>query len=168
TSGFAVGADWPWADRWLIGAGAGYTAGNLSLDGLSESSDYTAPRAFGYMGYLASRWTARLGASVAHNGYVTRRAFGFTAVLPEAFGGGPIFGGMNREATSRPTGLATDLWADWEAPIRLDAWEMRPSVSLRYARYVRSAWSESGAGSLSLSAREEMVPSAQAEAGLRV
>ena len=54
-SGFALGADWTRADRWLTGFGAGFTRGNLALEGLAESSDYTAPRAFGYVGRMCRR-----------------------------------------------------------------------------------------------------------------
>ena len=112
-------------------------------------------RAFGYAGYSAGRWSAHVGASAAHNSYLVRRAFGFAARLPEAFGGGSIFGGVNRDATSSPVGLATDVWGDWDIPIRFGNWVMRPSALLRHAHYARRAWSESRADSLSLSAPGE-------------
>jgi uncharacterized protein with beta-barrel porin domain len=167
-SGFALGAELTPADRWLLGIGGGYTNGRLTLDGLAESSDYTAPRAFGYVGYAPSRWVAHVGASLARSSYAVDRTFAFTARLPEVFGGAPIFSGVDREAISTPAGLATDVWGDWALPFRLRAWAVRPSAGLRYARYARRAWTESGADMLSLSAPAQAIASAQADVGVRV
>jgi outer membrane autotransporter protein len=108
-----------------------------------------------------------VGGSLAHNAYDVRRTFAFTALLPEAFGGGPLFGGVNREATSTPDGTATDLWGDWAFPVRLGAWSIRPSAGLRYARYATRAWTETGADALSLSAPDQAIHSAQGDLGLR-
>ena len=67
--GLAAGVDWSLGDRWLAGGGGGYATGSLTLDGLSASSDYAAPRGFGYVGYVRDRWAARGGVSVARAGY---------------------------------------------------------------------------------------------------
>jgi uncharacterized protein YhjY with autotransporter beta-barrel domain len=106
--------------------------------------------------------------SVAGTAYSTERAFQFVARLPDTFGGGPIFGGVSRNATSDSSGLATDLWADWEVPVRVSGWTLRPAASFRYARYSRDAWSESGADSLSLSAAAQANRSAQAGGGVQL
>ena len=167
-SGFALGTDWTLGDHWLVGIGGGYTRGDLAVDGLADSSDYTAPRAFGYLGYAARRWVAHVGTSLAHTGTTSGRTLLFTARLPDAFGGAPVFGGVDREATSTPSGVATDLWGDWALPVRLGAWMTHPSVGVRYARYANHAWTESGADALSLSAADRTIVSAQTDLGLHV
>jgi uncharacterized protein YhjY with autotransporter beta-barrel domain len=79
-----------------------------------------------------------------------------------------MFGGISRNATSEASGLATDLWGDWERPLRVSGWIVRPVASVRYARYSRGAWNESGADSLSLSAGAQTIRSTQAGGGVHV
>ena len=164
----AAGMDWSLGDRWLAGAGGGYATGSLTLDGLGDSSDYAAPRGFGYVGYVHDRWAARGGVSIAPAVYPRERAFHFVARLPGAFGGAPIFGGVNRRASSQATGLSSELWGDWDTPIQLNGWTLRPAASFRYARYSFQAWQESGADSLSLSAPDRAISSVQAGAGVHL
>jgi autotransporter-associated beta strand protein len=166
--GLAGGMDWSLGDRWVAGVGGGYAAGSLTLDGISESSDYAAPRGFGYVGYTRARWAASGGMSLARAAYSTERAFQFIARLPDTFGGGPIFGGVSRNATSEASGLATDLWGDWAVPVGVAGWMVRPVASFRFAHYSRHAWNETGADSLSLSAPAQAIQSVQAGVGLQV
>jgi autotransporter-associated beta strand protein len=168
TSGFVIGIDRHFADRWLAGLGGSYSWGTLGLEGLQESSDYTAPRVFGLVGYANDRWTWHTGASLARTAYDTRRAFHFTARLPEAYGSTAIFGGVDRVSTSTPTGIATDVWGDWAVPLQLGTWSVRPTAALRYARYARGGWTERGADALSLSAPDQFVASAQGDAGIHL
>ncbi len=167
-SQLALATEWSATSGWLAGVGGGYTTGSLSLENVTESSHYAAPRGFAYFGYAGPRSTAHVGASIARGAYQVRRRFHFTALLPEAFGGRPVFGGVNREATSTPTELATDVWGEWSLSNRLGAWSISPSVGARYARYSRQAWTESGAGSLSLSAPAFVGASLHADLGVRV
>jgi uncharacterized protein with beta-barrel porin domain len=60
------------------------------------------------------------------------------------------------------------VWGDWAFTGRLGAWQLRPGAGLRYARYARHAWAETGADALSLTAANQIVPSAQADLDLRV
>ena len=166
--GLAAGVDWPLGDRWLAGAGGGYATGSLTLDGLGDSSDYAAPRGFGYVGYRRDRWAARGGVSIARATYSRERAFYFIARLPDAFGGAPIFGGVDRRASSEATGLSSELWGDWDTPVQLHGWTVRPAASFRYARYSFQAWQERGADSLSLSAPDHAISSVQAGAGVHL
>ncbi|MBK5297394.1 MAG: autotransporter-associated beta strand repeat-containing protein, partial [Vicinamibacteria bacterium] len=166
--GLMFGGDWTRADGWLVGIGGGYSTGDLALSGLTESSSYRAPRAFWYGGYAGTRWSVQAGGSLAHTAYDVRRTIAFSARLPEAFGGVPLFGGVNRLATSAPAGVATDVWSSWAHRIRVREWAVRPSTGLRYARYARRAWTERDAGALSLSAPDQTVSSMQADLGVHL
>jgi hypothetical protein len=166
-SGLTVGEDWT-RTSWLVGIGGGYTKGRLALNGLAESSDYSATRGFGYVGYSAHRWTAHVGASIAPSRDEIRRTFAFTARLPETLGGAPLFGGVEHDAKSTSAGLATDVWGDWALPLRAGAWTIRPAGGVRYARYGRRGWQESGAATLSLSATDQTLRSAQGDLSLHV
>jgi uncharacterized protein YhjY with autotransporter beta-barrel domain len=166
--GLMSGVDWSLGARWLAGLGGGYASGNLTLDGSAGASDYSTPRGFGYVGYTRARWAARGGMSVARSAYSTQRTFQFVARLPETFGGGPIFGGVSRSAVSEASGFTTDMWGDWEVPVRVARWMVRPVATFRSARYSRAAWSETGADSLSLSSTAQALWSAQVGGGLQV
>ena len=95
--------------HWLVGVGGTYADGRLTLDGMDESGDLSVPRAVGYAGYGGKRWALSGGVSVARTLYETRRRFHFTAIAPT---GQPLFGGIDREAVSKPSGLATDFWSE--------------------------------------------------------
>ena len=79
-----------------------------------------------------------------------------------------MFGGVSRNATNEVAGLTTEIWGDWEAPVLLAEWTVRPAASFRYAHYSLPAWRESGADSLSLSAPAQAIGSVQAGAGVHV
>jgi hypothetical protein len=163
----AVGVDYGRARGWLFGGGGAYANASLTLDGVDESSHYTSWRGFGHVGYRATRSIANVGLSVARSEYDIRRRFEFTATAPDAFGGQPLFGGIRREAQSRPTEVASDVWGEWSVRAQVGEWSLNPVMGARYGRYSRAAWSESGAGSLSLSAGDDAFDSLQWDAGLR-
>jgi fibronectin-binding autotransporter adhesin len=160
-SGFVAGADRMLSHDWFIGGGAGYSSGDLTLDSLGDSTTYSTPRGFGYVGYSGSHWLVHGGASIARNAYDVRRTLTFAATLPVSLGGGPIFGGVDRRAATRLTGLATELWGDWVFVGRIGQWDIRPGAGLRYARYGRNAATESGADSLSLKSPDQTTSSRQ-------
>jgi autotransporter-associated beta strand protein len=165
--GFAVGFDQTIGDAWIVGGGGSYERGTLDLSGDAASSRFSAPRAFAYAGRTVGRWTARGGGGTAWTSYDTTRRIAFTARLAPVFDVAPLFGGVDRTATSAPRGLTTDLWGDAEMQASAGAWTLQPRVGVRYAHFGQDAWSESGAGALSLSAPAQSNESAQAEAGLR-
>jgi len=166
--GFAAGVDRTVADGWLIGGGGGYSTGKLTLVGLNGSGQMTTARGFGYVGYASGHWAAHAGAGLAWALYDTTRRLGFTARLLPEFGGQPIFGGVLRQADSTERGLTPEAWGNWQFAAGSDQWSVRPDVGLRYARYGRKAWTETGAHALSLSAPSQSLPSAQASVGLHV
>ena len=163
----AVATDWASGRGLLAGIGGGHTTGTLSLQQAADSSQYAATRAFGYAGYGGPRWSAHAGAGVARSGYHIRRRLQFTALMPEAFGGRPAFGGIDREATSTPSEISADVWGQLSTVSRFGKWSVAPAAGFRLARYSRAAWAEQGAGALSLSAPESIARAAHVDLGVR-
>ncbi len=163
----AIGLDYGRARGWLVGAGGAYAKASLALQHVNESSHYMSWRGFGHVGYRGARSIVNAGVSLARSEYDIRRRFEFAATAPEAFGGQPLFGGIRREAQSRPTEVASDVWGEWSARAQVGEWSLNPLMGARYGRYSRAAWSESGAGSLSLSAGDHAFDSLQWDTGLR-
>ena len=162
--GFVLGADWNLLDHWIVGVGGAYATGKLNLEGVAASSDYVAPRTLGYIGYGTKRWAAHVGTSVARTAYDTRRGFRFAALTP--IRDDLLFGGVDRGATSAPSGLTTEVWGEQRFNAKVGSWSLHPSVGLRYASYGRHAWTENGGDSLSLSGPAQTFNSKQADAGL--
>ena len=162
--GFALGTDRTFMEKWLVGIGGAYATGKMSLDSIAESTDFTAPRVFGYVGYIRNRWAAHVGTSVARTSYDTRRSFQFAALTP--LGDDLLFGGVERKATSHSSGLATDVWGEQRFTGAIGSWSFSPSVGVRYARYGRHALAENGADALSLSAPDQAFSSKQGDAGV--
>jgi uncharacterized protein with beta-barrel porin domain len=161
---FAFGTDRTLANKWLVGVGGGYTTGKMSLDGTAESTTFTAPRVFGYLGYTTHRWVAHVGTSVTRTAYDTRRTFSFAARTP--LGDGLLFGGVDRTATSQSSGLARDVWGEQRFNAAVGSWIFAPSVSVRYAHYARRAWAEGGADALSMTAPDQAFSSKLGDVGI--
>ena len=164
-AGYAAGADWVMRGQWLIGVAGSYADGRLTLEDVDESGNLTVPRAVGYAVYGGKRWTLSGGASVGRTLYETRRRFHFAAIAPT---GQPLFGGIDGDAVSKPSGLATDFWSEARFNGVLGSWNVQPTLGMRRARYGLGAWSEVGADALSLSAGSQSIASTQADAGIRV
>jgi uncharacterized protein with beta-barrel porin domain len=73
---------------------------------------------------------------------------------------------VDRQATSTPSGLATDIWGEERFNAMFGSWSLAPSIGLRYARYGRQAWAENGADALSLTAPDQRLSSKQGDVGL--
>ena len=122
---------------------------------------------FGYAGFSGHRSSAHAGASIGRGAYYIRRRVQFTGLLPKAFGGQPAFGGVQRDATSSPSEVVADVWAQWSMTGRIGKWSLAPGAGVRYARYSRGAWTEQGADSLSLSAPASSIGAMHADVGVR-
>jgi outer membrane autotransporter protein len=165
--GFALGVDGT-RGAWMFGGGGGYALGELTLSG-SDSVETTAPRVFGYAGYGRGRWTTQVGSSLSRPSYRTERAIAFTARLDPRFGNRALFGsGVDRAAEADVRGLDTAVWLDTQATVTRGAWLLQPALGMRTARYARSAWTETGAGALSLIAPDQAITSTQADATFRL
>jgi autotransporter-associated beta strand protein len=152
----AGGADRRLSDRWTIGAGGSWTGGNMGL-GSMGSGDYTAPRAFGYVGYKPNRFGIRGGGSASHSNYQTKRQIVFQALLPAELGGGPLMEGIDRTAEAEQTGSTADSWEKSRT-----AGKCAPTPSRRCSVSVTSASAaarsrRTGALSLSLDALEQVL-----------
>jgi autotransporter-associated beta strand protein len=164
--GVAGGMDWTLDQGWLFGAGGSITQGGMTVASVGSESDLLTPRGFGYLGYAAKGWTIQAGAAVGYTAYDTERPIAFMARLPERFGGVPVFGGVERRATSESSGVAADGWTEVRLTLPFASWALRPNIGIRTARYGRRAWQERGAEALSLAAREQSIRSTQADIGL--
>ena len=97
--------------------------------------------------------------------YDIKRRFGFMAIGPN---GGTLFDPVNREATSSPSGPATELWVEPRYSFLFGSWEMQPTMGLRSAWYHVGDWAETGADALSLGGPARTTTSVQGDVGLRL
>jgi uncharacterized protein YhjY with autotransporter beta-barrel domain len=122
----------------------------------------------GYVGYGRGRWTAQAGTSVARTTYRTRRGIAFEARLDPQFGGQKMFEGVDRVARGEQTGIDTSAWIDLSFDTAIGGWLLQPGTGFRAARYGYDAWTETGAGALSLSAPSQHLRSTQADLSLHI
>jgi hypothetical protein len=148
----AGGADRVLSDHWMVGGGGGFGSGSLGLNGSLGSSDYHAPRAFGYGGWRPkTSFGVRFGGSFAKSSYTTQRPIQFVATLPTDLGGEALTGGVDRQAGSNQTGTSSDTWSEISDNRKVKTYTIEGLVGFRHARFSRQGWTETGADSLSLS-----------------
>ena len=152
----AGGADRRLSERWTIGGGGSWTGGNMGL-GSMGSGDYTAPRAFGYAGYKPKTFGVRGGGSAAHSSYKTTRQIVFQALLPAELGGAPLTDGIDRTAEAEQSGSTTDSWGEIQDSRKVRTYTIEAMLGIRHQRISRSAFTETGALSLSLAALEQVI-----------
>ena len=143
------GLDRRLSEHWTLGGGGSYSGGNIGLGGFGNG-DYSAPRAFGYIGYKPKAFGFRAGASASRPSYQTKRQIVFQATLPDAFGGDPLTGGIDRQATSDQQGTSTDTWSEYHDSLKVATYTIEGLVGIRRATFSRGGWTETGADSLSL------------------
>jgi autotransporter-associated beta strand protein len=163
----AGGVDRRFSDRWTIGGGGSYTGGNMGL-GSMGSGDYTAPRAFGYLGYKPARFGFRGGGSAAHSSYKTRRQIVFQALLPVELGAEPLSEGIDRKAESEQQGTTTDSWSEIHDSRKRGTYTIEGLLGIRHARISRGSFSETGALALSLNAAEQIIKLTQTDVRLHL
>jgi autotransporter-associated beta strand protein len=148
------GADRGLGDQWLVGGGGGFGGGTLGLGGFG-STDYHAPRAFGYAGWKPKNFGVRFGSSIARSSYKTQRPIEFVATLPVDLGGQPLDAGVDRQAQSNQKGTSSDQWSEIHDSRKKGTYTYEGTLSIRHARFTRGGWDESGAQSLSLGAASQ-------------
>jgi outer membrane autotransporter protein len=158
--GFAMGADWVRAERWLLGVAGSYAHAQLALDGVPQSSRVATPHAMAYLAYAGGRWSLTGGGGVARSRHFVQRGLQFVAFGPT---GRPLFGGVDRTATSRSSGMTADAWGEGRFEAPLADWSVRGAAGARVAEYRVGAWQESGAGALALAAPPQAFTSVQAD-----
>jgi uncharacterized protein with beta-barrel porin domain len=164
----AGGFDWRASDRWLFGGGGGFGAGSMNLNGLSGSTDYQAPRAFGYAGFRPGGFGLAGGGSAARASSNTKRRIVFAAVLPEELGATPLTGGIDREAESDETTLVSDQWGQYDDGLDVRSYTVDWLVGVRRSQFGRNGFTESGAGALSLRAADQVIALTQIDVKLHV
>jgi uncharacterized protein with beta-barrel porin domain len=146
----AGGADHNFNEHWMVGGGGGFGKGTLGLGGGLGSSDYHAPRAFGYGGWRPKNFGIRFGGSASKSSYTTQRQIQFAATLPQDLGGEALTGGIDRQAQSTQQGTSSDQWSELHDSRKVGTYTFEGLVGIRHARFSRQGWTETGADSLSL------------------
>jgi len=146
----AGGADHNFNEHWMVGGGGGFGKGTLGLGGGLGSSDYHAPRAFGYGGWRPKNFGIRFGGSASKSSYKTQRQIQFAATLPQDLGGEALTGGIDRQAQSTQQGTSSDQWSELHDSRKVGTYTFEGLVGIRHARFSRQGWTETGADSLSL------------------
>ena len=164
----AGGFDWRLSDRWMFGAGGGFGAGRMGLSVLDASTDFNAPRGFGYLGYKAPGFGLRAGGSTARTKYKTKRRMAFAAALPLELGAALLTGGIDREAETEQEGLVSDTWSEYDDNLDVKSYTVDWTVGMRHARFNRNGFAESGASSLSLSGEDQTLKLTQTDVKVHI
>jgi autotransporter-associated beta strand protein len=138
------------SDRFLVGGGGGFGFGSMSLDGLAAGSDFSAPRAFGVVGFKPKGFGIRGGGSFSRSKAKSNRRIVIIATLPQEFGGAPLTGGIDREAVSEEVTVQSDQWSEYADHQDFGTYRLDYMVGVRRARFARDGFAETGAGALSL------------------
>ncbi len=149
--GGAGGVDFKPTSRWSLGGGGSLSLGGMSLTDVSQSSQMTAPRAFGYTGFSLGPIHLHGGGSAARSSYNTTRQIVFAAVATTADGeSAPLSNGINRTADADQSGVTRDAWSEVQDTAKFRSWTLDSKIGLRAAHYSRNAFNETGANAVSL------------------
>jgi hypothetical protein len=147
----------------LAGLGGAFSLSNLSLSDLSGQSSLKAPRALGYSGFRFGPFHAHAGSSVSKNINGTKRDVTIRAQVPDENGNlVPMSSGIDRSAESDQNGYTEDIWSELQHTRKWTSWLMDSKFGMRATRYVRRAFNETGAGSISLEGAEDVLRSREA------
>jgi hypothetical protein len=146
----AGGFEFRVSDRFLVGGGGGFGFGSMALDGLAAGTDFAAPRAFGILGFKPKAFSLRAGGSLARSKSKSKRAIFIIATLPLELGGGPLSGGIDREAVSEEVTVQSDQWGEYADREDFGTYRLDYMFGVRRARFARNGFTETGAGALSL------------------
>ncbi|HSL22284.1 MAG TPA: autotransporter-associated beta strand repeat-containing protein [Vicinamibacterales bacterium] len=164
----AGGFDWRLSERWLFGAGGGFSGGRMGLDGLSASSDFAAPRAFGVVGFKPKAFGLRAGGSLTRSKAETKRKIFYLATLPLELGGLPLTGGIDREALGEEMSILNDEWGEYADNLEIKTYRFDYMFGYRHARFARRGFLESGAGALALELLNQTLNLSQADVKLHL
>jgi fibronectin-binding autotransporter adhesin len=148
--GGAGGFDWKVSERFLVGAGGGFGAGHLSLNQMAGSSDFQAPRVFGYGGFKHGRFGLRGGGSAARSRSTTDRRVAFAATMPDEMGGDLLTGGFDRMGDGRELALLSDEWSEYNDNFEYKTYTIDSNIGIRRMQFSRQGLLESGLGALAL------------------
>jgi uncharacterized protein with beta-barrel porin domain len=153
--------------RLLVGAFGGYDRAALTLGASAGRVHDRRYRAGTYVTTtLGSAYVTGAVAGAEHR-FETDRAVVFTAMLDPQFGGGPLFGGIDRTATVRYSGREAGGFVESGWSHRLGRVLVQPFGGLDASHVTSNGFAESGAGSVSLRATDAATSSVRAAVGLR-
>jgi fibronectin-binding autotransporter adhesin len=166
--GGASGFDYRPPGRWIFGGGGGFGRGNMKTNDVPASTDYQAPRAFGYAGFRPKSFGISGGLSTARSSSETDRRIAFAALLPPVLGLEPLIGGIDREARAEETSLLSDEWGEYADNLDVKSYRIDWNIGARHARFARNGFSEEGAGALALTAADQVLNLKQTDVKLHV
>jgi fibronectin-binding autotransporter adhesin len=165
-AGAVAGVDRRVAERWLVGAFAGYDRTNVDADAstlldrryrFGGTSSVTLGR-----GFVAG------AVSGAVHRFETTRRLAFAAQVDSALGGGALFGGIDRLASARYTGGEATGYVEAGLSAVNAAFAVQPLAGFDVSRVWSAPFFETGAGGVGLVADAARTFSVRPALGIRV
>jgi fibronectin-binding autotransporter adhesin len=166
--GGLLGIDREFAEgRWLVGAFGGYDRAALTLDAGANALRDRRYRAGVYA--ATTLGTAYINAALAGADHrvETTRHLAFVAELDPQFGGGPLFGGIDRSTAARYAGHDVTTFVESGLSRTLGTALVQPFAGLDASHVSTNGFAEHGAGSVDLVASDASTTSVRAAVGIR-
>lgn len=151
-----------------FGVAAGYQDTGVDASGGLDRIDGRAYRAALYGQYRAGRLFVDGVLGAASHAIRGSRGIDFAARLDPAFGGGLLFGGVSRTAGFDYDAMELTAATDAGYAVTIGPLTLQPAAGLQITRFAREGFTESGAGSLDLSAADASTSGVAARARLSV
>jgi subtilase-type serine protease len=166
--GGLLGVDHRFDSGWLAGAFGGFDRGRLQADDGSNTLTDRRYRGGAYVSRSGEQAYVDAALGLARHTYEASRHMAFVAQLDAAFGGGPLFGGVNRTAASRVPGWETSGLVEAGLRRAIATMHVRPFVAIDCTRVGREAFTETGADAIALTAAAATTQSVRAGLGVRL
>ena len=167
--GGLLGSDRGFAEgRWLAGLFGGYDRAALTLDASPNAVRDRRYRAGAYVATTLGPAYINAALAGADHRFETTRHLAFVAQLDPQFGGGPLFGGIDRSTAARYGGHDVTTFVESGLSRTLGTALVQPFAGFDASHVSTDGFSEHGAGSVDLVASDASTTSVRAAAGIRV
>jgi uncharacterized protein with beta-barrel porin domain len=152
----------------MYGVAAGFTDNDIDASGGLDRLDGRAYRGAAYTQLTPGRVVIDGLVSGASHRVRGSRGIRFAATLEPVFGGGLLFGGVDRTASFDYDAFEIAAVIDAGYRIQAGAFTVQPSLGAQFTRISREAFAETGADALDLTAAEDSVSSTAGRVRLSV